>query len=83
MATENKTAVTQLFDIIKGVAQYSDNNPLLNQILMSEKRLLEIEKEQMISCYYGGYKNGQANWGDGSDKTGEDYHNEAYGGGNE
>lgn len=79
----NKTAVTQLFDIVKGVAEYSPDNPLLNQILMSEKRMLEIEKEQIISSYNDGYNNGQADWGDGSDKTGEDYFNETYGGGNE
>jgi len=43
----------------------------------------ELEKQQTISSYNDGYKNGQDDWGDGSDKTGEDYYNETYGGDNE
>lgn len=92
MATENKTAVTQVFEIIKGVAQYSEDNPLLNQILMSEKKLLEIEKEQHEKSFKKGFElrgyihdsiyGGVEYWDKGPQKF-EDYFNQTYGGGNE
>lgn len=85
----NKTAVTQLFDIIKGVAQYSEDNPLLNQILMSEQRLLEIEKQQIKNAFNQGYRDAEKdNWcvvpdDDVADyNNAENYYNETYGGNN-
>lgn len=92
MGTKNKTAVTQLFDIIKGVAQYSEDNPLLNQILLSEKRLLEIEKQQHETTFKKGFElrsyihdsiyGGVEAW-DKEPQKFEDYFNQTYGGGNE
>lgn len=43
----------------------------------------ELEEQQIISSYCDGYKNGQADWGNGFYKTGEDYYTQTYGGGNE
>lgn len=92
MAKENKTAVTQLFDVIKGVAQYSENNPLLNQILMSEKRLLEIEKQQHEVSFKKGFElrsyihdsvYGGVEFWDKEPQKFEDYFKETYGGDND
>lgn len=79
MAKENKTAVTQLFDIIKGVAQYSEDNPFINQILLSEKRLLELEKQQIIKAHL----HGVIHQFDNPNSASEDYYNSTYGGDND
>lgn len=90
MATENKTAVEWLIHQLTGVERNLINktylrtdNTLAGKMLLDLfEQAKELEKQQTISGYYDGYKNGQADWGDGSDKTGEDYYAETYGGNN-
>lgn len=84
-----KTAVTQLFDIIKGVAQYSEDNPFINQILLSEKRLLELEKQQIKNAFNQGYRDAEMDLGHitcddvAEYNNAENYYKETYGGGND
>lgn len=88
-ALSNKTAVTQLLDIIKGVAEYSEDNPFINQILKSEKKLLEIEKQQIKNAFNQGYRDAEMDLGKIADddvadyENAENYYNETYGGKNE
>ena len=64
MATENKTAVDWLFERMP--FEFSSSRAAF-EIYQQAK---ELERQQTISSYKDRYNNGQANWGDGSDKAG-------------
>lgn len=70
MTHKKQTAVGELFDIIEGVYEYS-NNPLLKTILDIKGRVLELEKQQIIDAWAHGVlaKNSD---------TAEQYYNETY-----
>jgi hypothetical protein len=51
----NKTAIDQMFDIIKGLAEYYPGNPLLQNLMEAKPRLKEVEKEQIMDSYGQGF----------------------------
>ena len=71
MTQKKQTAVEELFDIIEGVYEYS-NNPLLKTILDIKERVLELEKQQIMDAYDKGEFN------DGMNETAEQYYTETY-----
>ena len=71
MTQKKQTAVEELFDIIEGVYEYS-NNPLLKTILDTKERVLELEKQQIMDAYDKGEFN------DGMNETAEQYYTETY-----
>ena len=69
---KNETAIQQLFSAIELVNVSSPNNPLIEALLKSKARLMEIEKQQIIEAYDKGYLFGETN-------IGEDHYDETYG----
>jgi hypothetical protein len=69
----NKTAIDQMFDIIKSLAEYSPENPLLQSLLAAKPRLKEVEKEQIKEAVNS---QRQLGW----DEKGEQYYEQTYGG---
>ena len=53
MTQKKQTAVEELFDIIEGVYEYS-NNPLLKTILDIKERVVELEKQQIADAWAHG-----------------------------
>ncbi len=73
---KNETAAQQLFSVIEGINEYSPNNPLIEALLKSKARLMEIEKQQIIEAFTNGAID--ASWGN-KYKNAEQYYKEIYG----
>jgi len=72
---KNETAIQQLFSAIEQVNVSSPNNPLIEALLKSKARLIEIEKEQIQDAHLSGLINPLKME---ASKQAEQYYNDTY-----